>query len=68
MFIFSVSSFINYGKLSKKNPDELVAGSRIEISKLKKKNPLDFVLWKPSAQDDPGWDSPMGKRATWLAS
>ena len=57
---FSVSSFINYGKLSKKNPDELVAGSRIEISKLKK-NPLDFVLWKPSAQDDPGWDSPWGR-------
>ncbi len=57
---FSVSSFKNYGKLSKKNPEELVAGARIEISKLKK-NPLDFVLWKPSSPDDPGWDSPWGR-------
>ncbi len=57
---FSVNSFKNYGKLSKKNPEELVAGARVEISKYKK-NPLDFVLWKPSAQEDPGWDSPWGR-------
>tara|TARA_Y100001970_G_scaffold205487_1_gene250222 strand:- start:7396 stop:8754 length:1359 start_codon:yes stop_codon:yes gene_type:complete len=57
---FSVNSFKNYGKLSKKKPEELVAGARVEISKLKK-NPLDFVLWKPSSSDDPGWDSPWGR-------
>ncbi len=57
---FSVNSFKNYGKLSKKNPEELVAGARVEVSKLKK-NPLDFVLWKPSSPEDPGWDSPWGR-------
>ena len=57
---FSVSSFKNYGKLSNKNLDELKAGSRIEISDLKK-NPMDFVLWKPSDEKDPGWDSPWGR-------
>ena len=57
---FSISSFKNYGKLSKKNPDELVAGARVEVSK-SKKHPLDFVLWKPSAAEDPGWDSPWGR-------
>tara|TARA_Y100001970_G_scaffold114035_1_gene142263 strand:+ start:5978 stop:7336 length:1359 start_codon:yes stop_codon:yes gene_type:complete len=57
---FSVASFKNYGKLSKKNPEELVAGARVEVSKLKK-NPLDFVLWKPSSPEDPGWDSPWGR-------
>ena len=57
---FSVNSFKNYGKLSKKNPEELVAGARVEVSK-SKKNPLDFVLWKPSSSDDPGWDSPWGR-------
>ena len=57
---FSVSSFKKYGKLSNKNLDELKSGSRVEISNLKK-NPIDFVLWKPSEIDDPGWDSPWGK-------
>ena len=57
---FSVSTFKEYGKLSNKNLDELKAGSRIEISKLKK-NPMDFVLWKPSLHDDPGWESPWGR-------
>ena len=57
---FSVNSFKNYGKLSNKKPGELEAGSRVEISKLKN-NPLDFVLWKPSSTDDPGWDSPWGR-------
>ena len=57
---FSVSTFKEYGKLSNKNLDELKAGSRIEISKLKK-NPMDFVLWKPSLLDDPGWESPWGR-------
>tara|TARA_B100000700_G_scaffold193062_1_gene212618 strand:- start:548 stop:1903 length:1356 start_codon:yes stop_codon:yes gene_type:complete len=57
---FSVSSFKKYGKLSNKNSEQLVAGSRVEISKYKK-NPLDFVLWKPSDENDPGWDSPWGR-------
>ena len=57
---FSVASFKNYGKLSNKNPDDLKAGARVEVSKLKK-DPLDFVLWKPSEKSDPGWDSPWGR-------
>ena len=57
---FSVSSFKNYGKLSNKNTDDLKAGARVEVSKIKK-DPLDFVLWKPSDQSDPGWDSPWSR-------
>ena len=57
---FSVSSFKRYGKLSNKNSEQLVAGSRVEVSKYKK-DPLDFVLWKPSDEKDPGWDSPWGR-------
>ena len=57
---FSVNSFKDYGKLSNKNLNELKAGTRIEISDFKK-NPFDFVLWKPSKNEDPGWDSPWGK-------
>ena len=48
---FSVSSFKKYGKLSNKNSEELIAGSRVEVSKYKK-DPLDFVLWKPSDDKD----------------
>ena len=50
---FSVSSFKEYGKLSNKNSEQLIAGSRVEVSKFKK-DPLDFVLWKPSEDEDPG--------------
>ncbi len=57
---FSVSSFEKYGRLSNKNSEQLLAGSRVEISKFKK-DPLDFVLWKPSNDTDPGWDSPWGR-------
>ncbi len=57
---FSISSFGNYGKLSNKKLDELKSGNRIEVSNLKK-DPMDFVLWKPSNQDDPGWESPWGR-------
>ena len=57
---FSVTSFQEYGKLSNKNLDDLKSGSRIEVSKLKK-NPMDFVLWKPSEKNDPGWESPWGR-------
>jgi len=48
------------GKLSNKNLDELIAGSRVEVSK-NKKNPEDFVLWKPSKDKEPYWESPWGK-------
>ena len=57
---FSVSSFKDYGKLSNKKLDELKSGNRIEVSDLKK-DPMDFVLWKPSNNDDPGWESPWGR-------
>ncbi|MDC0365778.1 cysteine--tRNA ligase [Pelagibacteraceae bacterium] len=57
---FSVGSFENYGRLSNKNLDQLKTGSRIEVSNLKK-NPMDFVLWKPSEEKDPGWQSPWGR-------
>ncbi len=57
---FEVKKFDDYGKLSNKNLDELIAGVRVEISK-NKKNPEDFVLWKPSSSDEPYWDSPWGK-------
>ena len=57
---FLISKFRNYGKLSNKDLEELQAGSRVEISKLKK-NPLDFILWKPALNDEPGWDSPWGR-------
>ncbi len=57
---FEVKKFKDYGKLSNKNLDELIAGSRIEISD-NKKNSEDFVLWKPSQEDEPSWDSPWGK-------
>ena len=58
--LFSVSSFAGYGELSKRNPDELLAGARIDVATYKK-NDGDFVLWKPSSDDQPGWDSPWGR-------
>ena len=57
---FSVASFKNYGLLSNKNLDELKSGSRVKVSNLKK-NPIDFVLWKPATDTDPGWSSPWGR-------
>ena len=57
---FNIKSFKDYGKLSNKNLDELKAGYRIETSDLKK-NLMDFVLWKPSVDEDPGWESPWGR-------
>ena len=57
---FEVKKFSDYGKLSNKNLEDLVAGSRVEISE-NKKNSEDFVLWKPSINDEPAWDSPWGK-------
>ena len=57
---FEVKKFSDYGKLSNKNLEDLVAGSRVEISE-NKRNSEDFVLWKPSNNDEPSWDSPWGK-------
>ena len=57
---FNVNKFKDYGKLSNKNPKELISGSRVEVSEFKN-NPLDFVLWKPSKDKEPSWDSPWGK-------
>ena len=57
---FEVKKFSDYGKLSNKKLEDLIAGSRIEVSD-NKKNAEDFVLWKPSLKDEPYWDSPWGK-------
>jgi len=56
---FEVKKFKDYGKLSNKNLNDLIAGSRVEISE-HKKNPEDFVLWKPSNENEPFWESPWG--------
>jgi len=58
--LFDVPSFKGYGELSKRDPEELLAGARIDIASYKK-NEGDFVLWKPSDDDQPGWDSPWGR-------
>jgi cysteinyl-tRNA synthetase len=57
--LFHVLGYEQYGALSKRNRDEQIAGSRVEIAPYKK-DPADFVLWKPSTNDQPGWDSPWG--------
>ena len=57
---FEVKKFDDYGQLSNKKLEELIAGSRIEVSD-NKRNSEDFVLWKPSLEDEPSWDSPWGK-------
>jgi cysteinyl-tRNA synthetase len=57
--LFHVPSYENYGSLSKRNREEQIAGSRVEIAPFKK-DPADFVLWKPSNEKQPGWDSPWG--------
>jgi cysteinyl-tRNA synthetase len=57
--LFHVPSYENYGSLSKRNREEQIAGSRVEIAPFKK-DPADFVLWKPSSDKQPGWDSPWG--------
>lgn len=58
--LFSVSSDTHYGQLSRRNRDELIAGARVEIAPYKK-DPADFVLWKPSDEATPGWESPWGR-------
>ena len=57
--LFHVPTYQNYGKLSNRNREEQIAGSRVEVAPFKK-DPADFVLWKPSTDEQPGWDSPWG--------
>ena len=58
--LFRVASFASYGALSGRDPEELLAGARVEVASYKE-NPGDFVLWKPSPPDLPGWESPWGR-------
>ncbi|NVK17310.1 MAG: cysteine--tRNA ligase [Methylocystaceae bacterium] len=58
--LFNVPSMPNYGALSRRNMDDMIAGARVEVASYKK-DPADFVLWKPSDEDTPGWDSPWGR-------
>ena len=58
--LFEVSTMPDYGRLSRHSRDELVAGARVEVAPYKR-DPADFVLWKPSAPDQPGWQSPWGR-------
>jgi cysteinyl-tRNA synthetase len=58
--LFAVESMPDYGKLSRRSLDDMLAGARVEVADYKR-HPGDFVLWKPAADDDPGWDSPWGR-------
>jgi cysteinyl-tRNA synthetase len=58
--LFAVTSFAEYGALSGRSPEDLLAGARVEVAPYKR-DPGDFVLWKPSSAEQPGWDSPWGR-------
>ncbi len=58
--LFHVPSDAGYGRLSGRNRDEMIAGARVDVAPYKR-DPADFVLWKPSADDQPGWPSPWGR-------
>ena len=58
--LFNVPAYQDYGHLSRRNREDLIAGARVEVAPYKK-DPADFVLWKPSTDDLPGWDSPWGR-------
>jgi len=58
--LFDVPSMPDYGQLSKRSLDDMIAGARVEVAPYKK-SPADFVLWKPSNPEQPGWDSPWGR-------
>ncbi|MCQ0970026.1 cysteine--tRNA ligase [Paracoccus sp. TK19116] len=58
--LFDVRSYPDYGKLSGRSVDDMIAGARVEVAPFKR-DPMDFVLWKPSSDDLPGWDSPWGR-------
>jgi cysteinyl-tRNA synthetase len=57
---YAISAFSDYGKLSKRNTEDLLAGARVDVEK-HKRNPLDFTLWKAAKEDEACWDSPWGK-------
>jgi cysteinyl-tRNA synthetase len=58
--LFAVESYDAYGALSGRSVEDMIAGARVEVAPYKR-NPMDFVLWKPSDADTPGWDSPWGR-------
>ncbi len=58
--LFAVESYADYGKLSGRTVEDMIAGARVEVAPYKR-NPMDFVLWKPSTPDLPGWESPWGR-------
>ena len=58
--LFRVRSYKDYGKLSGRSVDDMIAGARVEVAPFKE-DPMDFVLWKPSSGEEPGWDSPWGR-------
>ena len=58
--LFSVPSMADYGRLSRRPLDEMIAGARVDVASYKK-DEMDFVLWKPSSDKEPGWDSPWGR-------
>jgi cysteinyl-tRNA synthetase len=58
--LFRVRSYKDYGRLSGRSVDDMIAGARVEVAPFKE-DPMDFVLWKPSSGQEPGWDSPWGK-------
>ena len=58
--LFHVPSYPGYGRLSGRNTEDMIAGARVEVEDYKR-DPADFVLWKPSTDDLPGWDSPWGR-------
>ncbi|MEO1550075.1 MAG: cysteine--tRNA ligase, partial [Pseudomonadota bacterium] len=58
--LFEVGTYDAYGALSRRRVEDMIAGARVEVAPYKR-SPMDFVLWKPSSQDEPGWDSPWGR-------
>ncbi|WP_242103461.1 cysteine--tRNA ligase [Lysobacter sp. M2-1] len=58
--LFAIDSFEGYGKLSRRDPEDMLAGARVEVAPYKR-DPGDFVLWKPSTDELPGWESPWGR-------
>jgi cysteinyl-tRNA synthetase len=58
--LFSVKSYDNYGALSGRSVEDMIAGARVEVAPYKR-DPMDFVLWKPSEDETPGWESPWGR-------
>jgi len=58
--LFAVDSYTDYGALSGRTVEDMIAGARVEVAPYKR-NPMDFVLWKPSSDDLPGWNSPWGR-------